>query len=107
MKNIIRSLICASVLMFALTPNNADAHSYRNTCAYHNFRMNNPGYCGVYVDRGPSVVEGIGGAVGGLLGGIGEGIGAILSIPFGGRTYYNDGYYYDNYRHRRHHHRHW
>ncbi|MDP1974446.1 MAG: hypothetical protein Q8K37_00575 [Alphaproteobacteria bacterium] len=100
MKNIIRSLICASVLMFALTPNNADAHSYRNTCANSHFRMDNPGYCGVYVDRRPNVVEGIGGAVGGLVGGIGEGIGAILSIPFGGRTYYNDDYGYRRYHHR-------
>lgn len=100
MKNIIRNLICASVLMFALTPNNADAHSYRYTCANPHFRMDHPGYCGVY--RGPNIVEGVGRGIGGILGGIGEGIGAILSIPFGGpRVYYHDHYWVD--RHGRRH----
>lgn len=103
MKNIIRSLLFVSALTIELIPGNANAY-YRNNCSDYYFRMDHPRYCGVYIKKGPNIIEGVGRGVGGILEGLGEGIGAILSIPFGGPTYYYDrDYYYDRYG-RRHYH---
>ena len=97
MKNVIRTLLCVSILTIGLIPSNADAHCVDR----YGYRV----ACGdVYYDRSGGIVGDIGRGIGNVLGGILSIPGAILSAPFGGH-YNNDYYYYDHYgnRHRRHH----